>query len=183
MLWNPRPTDHSSRTRFVASRLHLASRAGRLNSGVSPRMNFMRRVVRAELVTLGWLAVCAIAFASFAYFSDSKLSAEDGFNQALWLCALFFAVGFLPVLLYGAPAYTWLNQNGRARWWSALLVGMLPGVVILPLEPSIGAYALAAGGTVSLLTHLVIARWANNSFKPNPLRSSKAPSNSSSGSA
>jgi hypothetical protein len=33
-----RLTIHSSRTRFVASRLRLTSRAGRLNSGVSPHM-------------------------------------------------------------------------------------------------------------------------------------------------
>ncbi len=42
LIKRPGLTIHSSRTRFVASRLHPAPRAGRLNSGVRPHMKSRR---------------------------------------------------------------------------------------------------------------------------------------------
>ena len=125
---------------------------------------------KAALISLFWLAVCATVFAaytSFAYpIGDTPIS--DRVNGAVFLFLLFFAFGFLPVLLYGIPVYLYLLRHDWAKWWSVALAGMLPGVAILPMELSLGGYALVAGSAVSLLTHASIARGANNSFKPSP---------------
>jgi hypothetical protein len=63
VLWNLRPTDHSSRTRFVASRLHLASRAGRLNSGVM-RGRAMIRLVSCKRLSQLLFPGCRLPLAS-----------------------------------------------------------------------------------------------------------------------
>jgi hypothetical protein len=129
---------------------------------------------KTALISLFWLVICAVVFAIAVAvaFPNDDAPISDRINQALFLFLLFFAFGFLPVLFYGVPVYLYLLRHGWAKWWSALLVGMLPGVAALPMELSLGSYALAAGSAVSLLTHATIARGANNSFKPNPLRGS-----------
>jgi hypothetical protein len=138
-------------------------------------MTYLRQLVRTELVALGWLTACAVVFAiwvSVTYLADASAPLSYRSSQGVLLGLYFFAFGLVPILIFGAPTYAWLMQRKWATWWSALLVGFLPGTIILPLDLSIAVYALVSGGVISLLTHLVIGRGANNSFKPKPLRGS-----------
>ena len=82
-------------------------------------------------------------------------------------------LGALPVLLVGAPGYTFLLSKGHARWYWAVGLGVLPGLAALPLDSNLGFWAIACGAIVALVTHVVCRRLGpNNSFKPNPLRGS-----------
>jgi hypothetical protein len=40
-------------------------------------------------------------------------------------------LGVIPVVLFGAPVYTALSQAGKASWWSAAGIGLIPGFVVL----------------------------------------------------
>jgi uncharacterized membrane protein len=100
-----------------------------------------------------------------------------GFGLSVALFALF--IGLIPALLYGVPAYALLSKRNLANVLAALGVGTLPGLALLPAEPSLAAIFLLFGACVSLATHLFArnrlaklrAMDANN-FKPNPLRES-----------
>ena len=139
-------------------------------------MSPSRDIAKAGLVALGFLAMCAAVFAMvvtiFNLNPGITLSAGEKTSQSVFLFLAFFYFGLFPVLIYGVPAYVFLMHRGWARWWSSVLVGLLPGVILLPLDLSFAGYALAAGSVVALLTHSVMARRANNSFKPKPLRGS-----------
>jgi hypothetical protein len=73
-----RLTIHSSRTRFVASRLHLASWAGRLNSGVRPLTMINRKIVFGfvSLASIGWLAPAWLGVETMlSYFRTQEILA------------------------------------------------------------------------------------------------------------
>ena len=112
VLWNPRPTDHSSRTRSVAAMLHQADRAGRLNSGVMP-------LKRTLLVNVGWALLLTIVFALLFVRNPSFLHAI-----VLGLGALFVLVALLAVR--GRPWAVVISMLVAV----ALLVGWLPMVVL-----------------------------------------------------
>ena len=101
-----------------------------------------------------------------------------GFGLSVAVFAGF--IGLLPALLYGAPIYAWLSYKDHANTLSAILIGAVPGVAMLPFEPSFSLFVLLFGVCVSLATHLLVRNrlaglrhlGANNSFKPRPLRGS-----------
>lgn len=80
---------------------------------------------------------------------------------AAWLVVI---AGAPVALLIGAPLYALLAGNGYARWWSVLLVAVLPSLLVALLEPSVGAAAMLFGTITALLTHLLhrhtrLGRW------------------------
>lgn len=136
-------------------------------------MSYSRILLNTELVALGCLAVCAAIFSLL--FSNGR-HAIFGLSDALLLFCIF---GVLPVSGYGAPVYALLRYRGVAKWWSALLIGLFPGLI--GIFPSLVAYSndsilsriavfvLVVGGVIGLLTHLVIAGHASSLFKSKPL--------------
>jgi hypothetical protein len=67
-------------------------------------------------------------------------------------------VGALPALLYGVPLYAWLSFRGWANVFTALGVGLLPGLAMMPFETDIAYFTLIFGPTVALCTHLLARR-------------------------
>ncbi len=102
VLWNPSPTDHSSRTRFVASRLRLAYRADRLNSGVRPHdkentvtTSKLLAPVRSRALRIGvGLVALVVGTTTFALllFIAMHLSLPPNLFLII-LSAILFAIG------------------------------------------------------------------------------------------
>lgn len=126
-------------------------------------MSYSRILLKTELVALGCLAVCAAIFSLL--FSNGR-HAIFGLSDALLLFCIF---GVLPVSGYGAPIYALLRYRGVAKWWSALLIGLFPGLIGIFWSLGIAVFVLVVGGVIGLLTHLVIAGRASNLFKSKPL--------------
>lgn len=84
-----------------------------------------------------------------------------GFDFAMAFVIFLYTIawGFVPVVLYGAVAYTLMAQTGYARWHYVLLVGIAPGVAALPFLHGffggVGVVAICYGAAVALLTHLI----------------------------
>jgi hypothetical protein len=88
-----------------------------------------------------------------------------------------FVLGLLPLLAIGAPSYLLLARSQRARYTTALLIGLIPAAMVAVVELGLFAALVAIyGGTSGLLTHYFAERsrrkslHANNSSKPTPLR-------------
>jgi hypothetical protein len=64
-----------------------------------------------------------------------------------------FLVGLIPVAIYGAPLYTWLQRKQLLTWPRVVILGALPGAALVPFEWSFGAVAVPCGVAVSCLTH------------------------------
>ncbi|QNP40187.1 hypothetical protein [Lysobacter solisilvae (ex Woo and Kim 2020)] len=102
------------------------------------------------------------------------------FAFGLFVAMVAAFIGILPSFLYGAPFYALLSKHKVANGLTASLIGVTPGLLVLPFEPNIAVLVLLFGGCVSLTTHLFAKRrlaqlagtGANNSFKPKPLRGS-----------
>ena len=73
------------------------------------------------------------------------------------LVAAYLALlaGAPAALLVWAPLYALLAGKGYARWWSVLLVALLPSLVVAWAEPSVGALAMLFSAITALLTHLL----------------------------
>lgn len=129
-------------------------------------MSYFRHLFKTELVALGCLAVCAAIFSLlFGNGGHAIFGLRDAF-------LLFCTIGVLPVSVYGAPVYALLRYRGAAKWWSALLIGLFPGLIVIFLNLGVAVFALVVGGVIGLLTHLVIAghaRGAYRLFKSKPL--------------
>jgi len=126
-------------------------------------MSYLRKLFNVEITALSALVICASIFAGYGVisglFSGMPASFSETARDFLALFAVFLVFAFLPVVFFGAPVYTLLLRYGLASWWSALGVGILPGMVFLYYEEILGVYALATGIVVSLLTH---ARFHSN---------------------
>jgi hypothetical protein len=141
-------------------------------------MRILQRIVLTELVALLSLAFSAALTGIFwAAQSHPEAEMSNVIESAFLYFFATFLFGFIPVTFYGAPAYAWLSHRGMATWWSALLLGAFPGVVLFFSVDNfgwLGGLSLVCGVAVAGLTHLAWVRWVspNNSFKPNPLRGS-----------
>ena len=131
-------------------------------------MGILRQLLLVEAAALAALLAVSGVMATFgAVYSlfnansllSSTASAQLGFSYTAIL-------GLLPALLIGAPSYVALLCHNLARWPYVLLLGILPGLVMLLIELSLGLWAIICGATVALLTHLMCRRLgSNNSFK------------------
>ncbi len=127
---------------------------------------------------LGLLVGAVIAGFGFGmlsvFFSSLSLNSIFG-SLGLGLLLTTFAVplGFFVVLFLGVPAYTLLVRLHIASYWSAALLGILPGLILLALQNHEFSFAfLLFGVVVALCTHFFAKRntplfehGANYSFK------------------
>ena len=134
-------------------------------------MKFLRQLLLVEAVALVALFVVSGAIAAL-FGAGSLLGPSSAFGptdsaQIGFVGAVFF--GLLPTLLVGAPGYIVLLRSGLARWPYVLLLGTLPGIVALTVEPSLGLWAITCGAAIAAFTH-VTCSWLgpNQSFKPTP---------------
>jgi hypothetical protein len=133
-----------------------------------------------QLLIVGPAALAALLLVASAMAGVAALDSATNSNALLrpsFAAKTTFGytliLGILPALLIGVPGYLLLLRRRAARWYYALGLGVVPGIVALPLDANLGAWAVVCGGAVAMLTHLACRRLVpNNSFKPNPLRGS-----------
>ena len=140
-------TIHSSRTRFVASRLHLGSRTGRLNSGVSRQT----RQDQKRCVESAWRL--------------SRGNVQQLRAVKMRRCNLRALVsGIRKSFAFGSTAIAFLRGDLGSEPWNR---GFQPrALAALHLRPHAG----------QARRQKLASSWrlpSNNSFKPKPLRSSK----------
>lgn len=75
----------------------------------------------------------------------------------LFVALFAFGFGVLPALFVGIPAYAALRYKGVASYWTAALVGLVPGGLMSAVwePPMVGAVFAGYGALVGLLTHYV----------------------------
>jgi len=136
-------------------------------------MSILRQLLFVELSSLLALLIVAGAMSAYgtadaARYADSLLSPTA---SAKIIFGYTLIIGVLPVVVVGAPGYVILLRKHLALWPYALGLGVLPGLLVLPFELSLGFWAIICGAAVALLTHIMCRRLVpNNSFKPTPLR-------------
>ncbi|WP_460457169.1 hypothetical protein [Arenimonas alkanexedens] len=134
-------------------------------------MTILRQLMIVEASAL--LALLAVAGAMAAYGAADSVLHSNAILDPAASAKLGFGytaiIGLLPAVLYGAPGYVGLLRHNRARWPYVLMLGVLPGVLLLPFELSLGFFAVLCGAAVSLVTHFLCRRLRpNQSFKPTP---------------
>tara|TARA_B100001250_G_C19328588_1_gene583640 strand:- start:61 stop:435 length:375 start_codon:yes stop_codon:yes gene_type:complete len=67
-------------------------------------------------------------------------------------------VGTALVLFYGAPAYSIAKRFHRANSLTISLIGLVPGLVLLPFNPGGGALFMAVGASVAWAVHVIDER-------------------------
>lgn len=131
---------------------------------------FPRSLVRAFLSTLGGLPLgcAAVAALSGLYI---QVTGPEPFSSISpgWAAGglvSFFALvyGAIPALLVGAPLYALLLHRGWATYLSAVLVGILPGLALLPIEQGLAYFFLAYGAPVAAATHFTASRLGGSRF-------------------
>lgn len=136
-------------------------------------MSLFRQLILVEAAAL--LALLMVALGMGSYGAIDSMLHENSLLDPLDSVKIVFAytviLGFLPVVVIGAPGYLALLRSNRASWLHAVLLGMAPGLVALPFGAWTGFLAIVGGAAVATLTHLMCRRLGpNNSFKPTPPR-------------
>jgi hypothetical protein len=121
-----------------------------------------RKVLATVLVVLLGLLVSAsgaalVAFAGVSFRSGSWLKPGDA---ATIVFAFTLYLGFLPAILYGAPAFYVLHRHNRATWPWSVVLGLLPGLLLRLISSDPGAifWAVACGVVVALFTRSLLGQ-------------------------
>ena len=128
-------------------------------------MTFVRLLWRVELAALSALLLCSILLSICAFLESAWWAAEGKTllldpPDAMRLVGIYAVLfGVLPVLLLGAPAYTWLKYKRRASSPLVVALGACPGLAILPLDSNLGTWFVACGMLVATLTHVLSKRF------------------------
>jgi hypothetical protein len=118
-------------------------------------VTYSQALLRTEMRALAALSGVALAVAlGYALIS---LALPGGYPSPFTLAALTFqfafVCGLIPVAIYGAPIYTWMQRRRILSWPRVMALGALPGAAAVPFGWTFGAIALASGMSVSCLTH------------------------------
>ena len=129
-------------------------------------MTFLQRLWRSELVALGALLICAVFVGGYGFVDSVRVGQASLLSPtaAAWIGFTYtLALGALPALFVGAPAYALLAQAGRASWSTTMVLGMAPGLLALWFETWLGVWALGCGVAVAGATHSLVQRWTRRS--------------------
>jgi hypothetical protein len=123
-------------------------------------MGLARNLWQVEWRAVLSLAVCALAFGGFMYYQlwNAPEPMPHPFSLPGITAAYTLALGFVPVVAFGAPIYATLIRQSRHPAIWAVLVGVFPGILLLWLEPNLAPAAIACGAVTALLTHLWVRR-------------------------
>jgi hypothetical protein len=116
-------------------------------------MKYIGLLVRSELRAIVPVLVCAALFTVVLTIVDTEVPFPSIYAFAYFLGALLY--GGVLALVYGAPLYAWLQLTGRASWPSVIVVGALPGVVLLWVKVSVGLAVMPCGVLVACATHFM----------------------------
>jgi hypothetical protein len=128
-------------------------------------MKFFNILWRIELVAIIALVFAAcitgiLAFIQSTWWAANGQSLVIEPLDVLWVVTIYAVViGLLPVVLFGAPIYTWLKTRSRVSWLNVLGLGVLPGIVVFPLEKELSIWVILCGCLVAISTHALSKRF------------------------
>ena len=124
--------------------------------------------MRALLALVLWsLLICAV-LALLGYLSGGIGSAD--IENLLVVFGASLVAGYVLLLAFAVPVYTWFSRSGRVGWTSVLLIGIAPGLALLMVSVSwLGLFLLVSGLVVAIATHLMVVKGfaarSNNSLE------------------
>lgn len=128
-------------------------------------MKYFKILWRIELVAIIALVFAACLTGGLA-FIQSTWWAANGQSlvieplDVLWIVTIYaIVIGLLPVALLGVPIYTWLKTKRQASWLNVLCLGVLPGIVVFPLEKELTIWVMLCGSLVAISTHALSKRF------------------------
>lgn len=136
-------------------------------------MSSIRLFVRVELTAALSLLLAAafMAMLGAAPFGQPGTAFGSSADAAAFHFTSTLIFGAIPAIVLGGPIYFLLLKNREPRWLYVILLGVTPGLAILPFDFLVGSIAIACGLFVASLTHLGCRRLGpNQSFKPTSLR-------------
>jgi hypothetical protein len=118
----------------------------------------MRSGIAAVIGFLSAPLVSAFVMTGYTLLADGR-----GLSGGLLLLPIYYYGSAVPTLLLGIPAFLVLSRFDAVRWWSALLVGVVIGMVagaVLGVRfiGPLGLLVMACAGAVSALTFWLIWR-------------------------
>jgi hypothetical protein len=115
-------------------------------------------------ISLASLIVIAIGLGGLAAFEElsSNNSLKEIFSYALGTFIPTIIIGIIPAIFYGPPLYVYLMRKKLDKWYFVIVIGILPGFLLMLLDNIIGVYAIFCGGIAALLTHLLWSWFGSN---------------------
>src|SRR5699024_6658570 len=106
-------------------------------------MQLAKQLLKTEAAGLLALVAAAAMTAAHAAY---EASVQSGFFPPAGAASVLFLgtliLGFLPVAVFGAPVYVWLQRRRRATWANVLAVGVVPGIVLFFVDYQWGVLGL-----------------------------------------
>jgi len=90
--------------------------------------------------------------------TQGHLPAGESFALGLMITLAAMLYGLFPAFVYGAPMYAVLSRWQRANVLSVLVVGALPGVLLIGLDRDLAAMTVLYGSSVAVATHALARR-------------------------
>jgi hypothetical protein len=126
-------------------------------------MNYFAQLLRIETIAIAALfivaAVLAAVFAVQSSFTEGAILGFADTSKIVFLTTMMWGLG--PVIVFGAPLYTFLRQHGHASLASAIGLGSIPGILFLLLDVELGVWAVACGIAVAGITHFISKAGSN----------------------
>src|SRR5688572_27797805 len=111
--------------------------------------------MRAMLALVLWSVLICAVLALLGHLSGGIGSGE--IDNLLVVFGASLIAGYVLLLAFAVPVYTWCSRSGRVGWTSVLLIGTAPGLALLMLWVSwLGFFFLVSGLVVASATHLMV---------------------------
>jgi hypothetical protein len=118
---------------------------------------FRHVAMRAMLALVSWSFLLCAALAGLGYLSGSIGPLE--IDNLLVLFGVSLIAGYVVLMVFTVPIYTWCLRSGRAWWTSVVCIGAVPGATFLMVWVSLlGLLVLASGLVVTIATHLMVVK-------------------------
>ena len=134
-------------------------------------MDSIRLFVRVEVTAALSLLLAATVMAALgaAPFGNSGTAFQGPGDAAVFYFTSTLLFGVIPAIALGGPIYFIFLKQREPRWLYVILLGVTPGLLLLPFDVLLGTLATVCGLLVASLTHLGCRRLGpNQSFKPTP---------------
>jgi hypothetical protein len=127
-------------------------------------MGRLRQILIVQFLALCALVIFGVVLAMAAALKAS-MDPSDVFGPggAAWITFGYTAtLGFFPVVLLCAPTYWILLGLGHARWYFAVAIGIVPGLLFSLGEQRILFWPFVTGFAVALIAHALCRKYCSN---------------------
>ena len=134
-------------------------------------MDSIRLFVRVEVTAALSLLTAATVMAGLgaAPFGSPGTAFQGPGDAAAFYFTSTLLFGAIPAIALGGPIYFLILRRREPRWLYVIMLGVSPGLLLLPFDFLLGNLAIVSGLLVASLTHLGCRRLGPNpSFKPQP---------------